>query len=357
MVRLTKKGLWEGIIREYRDFLPQIKEEAITSLREGNTPLIESHNLKDFFGGLRLLLKFEGLNPTGSFKDRGMTFAVSKAREVGSKAVICASTGNTSASAAAYAARAGMKAYVLVPEGSIALGKLSQAMMHGALVLQIKGSFDEALTIVQEITKGYPITLVNSINPFRIEGQKTAAFEICEHLGHSPTFHFLPVGNAGNITAYWRGYKEYQSKGIVSSLPKMMGFQAEGAAPIVLGHPVERPETIATAIKIGNPASWEGAVKARDESGGTIGSVTDDEILEAYKLLAAREGVFCEPASAASVAGAIKMKKEGVLTDGDTVVCTLTGHGLKDPDRAMSVAQKPTKVAADTKKILKAMGF
>ena len=356
-VRLTKKGLWEGIIREYRDLLPPISDASITTLKEGNTPLIESHNLRDIFGGLRLLFKFEGLNPTGSFKDRGMTFAVSKAREDDSKAVICASTGNTSASAAAYAASAGMKAYVLVPEGSIALGKLSQAMMHGALVLQIKGSFDEALKIVQEITRNYPITLVNSINPFRIEGQKTAAFEVCEHLGHSPTYHFLPVGNAGNITAYWRGYREYESKRIISSLPKMMGFQAEGAAPLVLGHPVAKPETIATAIKIGNPASWEGALKARDESGGVIGSVTDDEILDAYKLLAAREGVFCEPASAASVAGALKMKKEGVLTDGDTVVCTLTGHGLKDPDRAISSAQKPTKVAADTKKILKAMGF
>ncbi len=356
-MRLTKKGLWRGVIREYADYLPKIQDSAITTLLEGNTPLIESVNMKDIFAGARLLFKFEGLNPTGSFKDRGMTVAVSKAREDGSEAVICASTGNTSAAAAAYAARAGMRAYVLVPEGSIALGKLSQAIMHGAMVMQIKGSFDDALKIVKEITKGHPVTLVNSINPYRLEGQKTAAFEVCEHLGHAPTYHFLPVGNAGNITAYWRGYNEYKEKGMISSLPKMMGFQAEGAAPIVLGHPVEHPNTIATAIKIGNPASWEGALKARQESGGFIGSVTDAEIIEAYKLLASREGVFCEPASAAGLAGAIKMKKEESLHDGDTVVCTITGHGLKDPDRAMQSSPKPVKTAADTKKILKLMGF
>ena len=356
-MQLTSKGLWQGIIREFRDYLPAIKDEAITTLLEGNTPLIEAVNLKEIFGGIRVLLKYEGLNPTGSFKDRGMTFAVSKAREEGAQAIICASTGNTSAAAAAYAAKAGMKAYVLVPEGAIALGKLSQAIMHGAMVLQIKGNFDEALQIVKEITNGYPVTLVNSINPYRIEGQKTGAFEVCEHLGHSPTYHFLPVGNAGNITAYWRGYKEYHAKGLISSLPKMMGFQAEGSAPIVYGHPIAHPRTIATAIKIGNPASWDGAVAAKKESGGTIDAVTDDEIIEAYKLLAAREGVFCEPASAASVAGAIRMKKEGVLNDGDTIVCTLTGHGLKDPDRAIMSCAKPVKVAADTKKILKTMGF
>ena len=288
-MRLTKKGLWRGVIREYADYLPKMQDGAVTTLLEGNTPLIESVNMKDIFAGARLLFKFEGLNPTGSFKDRGMTMAVSKAREDGSEAVICASTGNTSAAAAAYAARAGMRAYVLVPEGSIALGKLSQAIMHGAMVLQIKGGFDEALKIVKEITKAHPVTLVNSINPYRIEGQKTAAFEVCEHLGHAPTYHFLPVGNAGNITAYWRGYNEYKEKGMISNLPKMMGFQAEGAAPIVLGHPVEHPNTIATAIKIGNPASWEGALKARQESGGFIGSVTDAEIIEAYKLLASEK--------------------------------------------------------------------
>jgi threonine synthase len=356
-VQLTRKGLWEGIIREFRDFLPPVREDAVTTLREGNTPLIEAANMGDVFGGIRLLLKYEGLNPTGSFKDRGMTMAVSKAREEGAQAVICASTGNTSAAAAAYAARAGMKAYVLVPEGGIALGKLSQAIMHGATVLQIKGNFDDALRIVKEITSSHPVKLVNSINPFRIEGQKTAAFEVCQHLGHAPTYHFLPVGNAGNITAYWKGYKEYHSAGVIASLPKMMGFQAEGAAPIVLGRPVEHPQTLATAIKIGNPASWEGAIEARDESGGVIGAVSDEEIVEAYKLVAEREGVFCEPASAASIAGAKKMRDEGVLSDGDTIVCTLTGHGLKDPDTAIGYSRKPHKVAAETGKILKIMGF
>lgn len=356
-MQLTRKGLWTGLIREFREFLPEVSDDAITTLMEGNTPLIEVLNLKDIFGEIRLLCKYEGLNPTGSFKDRGMTMAVSKAREEGTKAVICASTGNTSASAAAYAARAGMKAYVLVPDGAIALGKLSQAMMHGAMVLQIKGNFDEALNLVKEITKNYPIKLVNSINPFRIEGQKTAAFEICEHLGFAPTYHFLPVGNAGNITAYWKGYNEYYDQDITSSLPKMMGFQAEGSAPIVLGHPIDDPHTIATAIKIGNPASWTSALKAKEESGGVIDMVSDEDIIEAYKLLASREGIFCEPASAASLAGAIKMKKEGVLNDGDTVVCTLTGHGLKDPDTAMNSSAKPVKVQANLKKIIDLMGF
>lgn len=356
-MQLTRKGLWGGIIREFRDFLPEISEDAITTLLEGNTPLIETVNLKDIFGDIRLLLKYEGLNPTGSFKDRGMTMAVSKAREEGAKAIICASTGNTSAAAAAYAAKAGMKAYVLVPDGGIALGKLTQAMMHGAMVLQIKGNFDDALTLVKEITKDYPVKMVNSINPFRIEGQKSAAFEVCEHLGFAPTYHFLPVGNAGNITAYWKGYNQYYKEDIISNLPKMMGFQAEGSAPIVLGHPVEDPHTLATAIKIGKPASWEGALRAKEESGGTIDMVSDDDIIEAYKLLASREGVFCEPASAASLAGAIKMKKEGVLNDGDTIVCTLTGHGLKDPDNAMNASPQPVKVAAELKKILKVMGF
>ncbi len=356
-MHLIRKGLWKGLIREFREYLPEISDTAVTTFHEGNTPLIESHNLSDVFGGLRLLFKYEGLNPTGSFKDRGMTMAVSKAREEGAKAVICASTGNTSASAAAYAARAGMKAYVLIPEGAIALGKLSQAIMHGAVVLQVDGNFDDALKIVVEIAENNPVTLVNSLNPYRIEGQKTAAFEVCEHLGHAPTYHFMPVGNAGNITAYWKGYKEYKEQGLISNLPKMMGFQAAGAAPIVLGHPVDNPDTIATAIRIGNPASWDSAVQARDESGGVIQSVTDEEILDAYKLVASREGVFCEPASAASIAGAIKLRDEGVLIDGDTIVCTLTGHGLKDPDNALAISPEPMKVPADTEKVLKIMGL
>ncbi len=357
MELLSRKGLWRGIVREFRDYLPEIREENIVTLMEGNTPLVESHNLKDVLGDIRVLFKYEGLNPTGSFKDRGMTFAVSKAKDDGAKAVICASTGNTSAAAAAYAAAAGMKAYVLVPEGNIALGKLSQAMMHGAMVLEIKGNFDQALQIVKEVTENYPVTMVNSLNPYRIEGQKTAAFEICEHLGHAPTYHFLPVGNAGNITAYWKGYNEYMDKGYVTNIPKMMGFQAAGAAPIVIGMPVDHPETIATAIKIGNPASWDEALRARDESGGIIEAVTDEEILAAYQMVASREGVFCEPASAASLAGLIQCRKQGIISDGDTVVCTLTGHGLKDPDVAIQVSEKPVKVSPDLKEIIKVMGL
>jgi threonine synthase len=359
-VELSKKGLWGGIIREYRDFLPEVGDEYIVSLNEGNTPLIEVSNMKDTFGGLRVLLKLEGLNPTGSFKDRGMTLAVSKACEDGATAIICASTGNTSAAAAAYAAKAGIKAYVLVPEGAIAMGKLSQAIMHGAVVIQVKGNFDSAFRVVTEIVEDYPVTIVNSINPYRLEGQKTAAFEVCEHLGAAPTYHFIPVGNAGNITAYWRGYKEYEAKGLISSLPKMMGFQAAGAAPIVFnqpGNPIANPKTIATAIQIGNPANWVKAIAAKDESGGVIEVVTDEEILDAYKLLASKEGIFCEPASAASVAGLIKMKKTGMLNDGDTVVCTLTGHGLKDPDRAIASSLKPVRMEPNTAKIARFMGF
>ena len=356
-MELSKKGIWKGLIREFGDFLPQVDAESVVTLLEGNTPLLDSKNLGDIIGDIRLLLKYEGLNPTGSFKDRGMTLAVSRAKQEGSKAVICASTGNTSASASAYAARAGMKAFVLVPEGAVAKGKLSQAIMHGATVLQVKGNFDEALGIVKEITKVYPITMVNSLNPMRIEGQKTGAFEVCEHLGHAPTYHFLPVGNAGNITAYWRGYKEYHDKGLTANLPKMMGFQAEGAAPIVNGKIVEEPKTVATAIRIGNPASWEAAVKARDESDGVIDMVSDDEIISAYKLLASREGIFCEPASAASLAGVIKLKSEGVLNDGDTVVCTLTGHGLKDPDTALTTSEEPRIVEPDVVKIVEMMGI
>lgn len=345
---------WKGLIEEYRDFLPVSKTTPIVTLLEGNTPLLRAINLTKKAGlDLDLYLKFDGLNPSGSFKDRGMTLAISKAVEEGSKAVICASTGNTSASAAAYAARAGIKAIVIIPEGKIALGKLAQALIHGAKVLQISGNFDEALSVVRNLVERYPITLVNSLNPFRIEGQKTAAFEICDRLGRSPDFHALPVGNAGNITAYWKGYKEYLNKGKIDSLPRMLGFQASGAAPLVLGHPVERPETIATAIRIGRPASWRGAIAARDESGGRIEAVTDDEILKAYNLIASAEGVFCEPASAASVAGVIKLYKEGYFSPGKLVVCTLTGNGLKDPDTVFKVAEEPVKVKADIEEIAK----
>ncbi len=350
---------WRGVIEEFREFLPVSDKTPVITLLEGNTPLIKADNLANrIMPGLNLYLKFEGLNPTGSFKDRGMTVAVSKAVEEGSKAVICASTGNTSASAAAYAAKAGIKAVVLIPEGKIALGKLSQAVMYGAEVIQIKGNFDDALDIVREIGQEYPITIVNSINPYRLQGQKTAAFEICEQLGRAPDFHFIPVGNAGNITAYWMGYKEYYEAGKVDSKPRMCGWQAAGAAPIVLGRPIKNPETIATAIRIGNPASWKGAVNAAEESGGFIDMVTDEEILAAYKLIARTEGIFCEPASAASVAGVIKSAREkNLFKKGDVVVCTLTGHGLKDPDTAMSIGVKPVTLPADKKEIAKHLGF
>jgi threonine synthase len=315
--------------------------------------------------GVEVYLKYEGLNPTGSFKDRGMTMAISKAVEEGSRAVMCASTGNTSASAAAYAARAGIKCVVLIPEGAIALGKLSQALIHGAKVIAIKGNFDEALELVKEITGKHPITLVNSLNPYRIEGQKTGSFEICDSLKDAPDYHAIPVGNAGNITAYWKGYKEYKQAKISKKLPKMLGFQASGAAPIVLGHPVKDPRTIATAIKIGNPASWKQAEQARDESGGLIDTVTDDEILAAYKLLASKEGVFVEPASAASVAGILKLNQKGyfnaVRSTQNTVririVCVLTGHGLKDPDRAIASVDKPVVLEPKVDLILKEMGL
>ncbi|WP_456398094.1 threonine synthase [Desulfurobacterium sp.] len=351
--------LWRGVIEEFREFLPVTEKTPVITLKEGNTPLIEADNLATAINpNIKIYLKYEGLNPTGSFKDRGMTMAVSKAMENGAKAVICASTGNTSAAAAAYAAKAGIKAVVLIPEGKIALGKLSQAVMYGAEVIQIKGNFDEALDIVRDIGKDYPITIVNSINPYRLQGQKTAAFEICEQLGKAPDFHFIPVGNAGNITAYWMGYKEYFETGKIDSKPKMCGWQAAGAAPIVLGHPVKNPETIATAIRIGNPASWEGAVNAAKESGGLIDMVTDEEILEAYRLVARTEGIFCEPASAASIAGVIKADREKKLfSKGDVIVCTLTGHGLKDPDTAMSMGVKPVTLPADEKEIIKYLGF
>jgi threonine synthase len=352
----SPKILWKGIIEEYREFLPVTDRTPIISLNEGNTPLIKVQNLKNKLGlDLELYFKFDGANPTGSFKDRGMTLALSKALENEAKAVICASTGNTSASAAAYAAKADIKAVVLIPEGKIALGKLAQALIYDARVLQVKGNFDEALTIVKALVEKYPITLVNSINPFRLEGQKSAAFEVCDHLGFAPEYHVLPVGNAGNITAYWKGYKEYNGAKRISSLPVMLGFQAAGAAPIVLGRPVEKPETVATAIRIGNPASWKGAVAARDESGGRIEAVTDEEILNAYKLIASTEGIFCEPASAASLAGVIKLYKENYFRPGASVVCTLTGSGLKDPDTVFRVSSEPLKVKADISAVEKAL--
>ena len=340
--------LWRGIIEEYRNFLPVTDKTPIISLNEGNTPLIKAINLTKILPRkINLYLKYEGANPSGSFKDRGMTLAISKAAEEKSKAVICASTGNTSASASAYAVRAGISAIVLIPEGKIAKGKLAQAMIHGGMVVQVDGNFDDALRIVKQIVEKHPIVLVNSLNPFRIEGQKTAAFEVCDQLGDAPVYHALPVGNAGNITAYWKGYKEYHAAGKINYMPRMLGFQAAGAAPIVLGHPVEKPETIATAIRIGNPASWKGALAARDESGGKIDSVTDEEIIEAYKLIAVKEGIFCEPASAASVAGVIKLSGEGYFKDGDIIVCTLTGNGLKDPDNALRISEKPIRIKAE----------
>jgi len=350
---------WKGVVEAYRSFLPVSEATPIVSLGEGNTPLIPAGNLaRSIRPDLSIYLKYEGTNPTGSFKDRGMTLAISKAKEAGAAAVICASTGNTSASAAAYAARAGLRAYVLIPEGKIALGKLAQAMIHRATVVQVDGNFDEALALVKEITTKFPITLVNSINPFRIEGQKTAAFEVCDQLGgRAPDYHFLPVGNAGNITAYWNGYKEYRSGQTIETLPKMVGIQAAGAAPIVLGHVVDKPKTIATAIRIGNPASWKSAAEAARESGGEINLVTDEEILEAYRMIAGLEGVFCEPASAASVAGVMKMNRAGLFKGGESVVCTLTGHGLKDIDVVMGLAQKPITVKAHFDDVAKILGI
>jgi len=355
-----------GVINQYREYLPVSDKTPVVTLNEGNTPLIRSRNIEKMVGAdIEVYLKYEGLNPTGSFKDRGMTMAVSKALEEGSKAVICASTGNTSASAAAYAARSGIKCVVLIPEGSIALGKLAQALIHGAHVIAIKGNFDDCLKLVRTITDKYPITLVNSLNPYRIEGQKTASFEICDVLGEAPDYHAIPVGNAGNITAYWKGYKEYKKKGKIKKLPKMIGFQAEGAAPIVRRCVVKDPETIATAIKIGNPASWQKAEAARDESMGLIEIVTDNEILEAYKILASCEGVFVEPASAASVAGVLKKAKEGYFESAkrkaqsakQRIVCILTGHGLKDPDRAIASIEKPKVVPAQLETVIKEIGL
>ena len=330
---------WTGLINHYRDYLPVTDKTPVVTLYEGNTPLIPVESLNQLTG-LQVFAKYEGLNPTGSFKDRGMTMAISKAKEKGAKVVMCASTGNTSASAAAYAACCGMKCVVLIPNGNIAMGKLAQAMIHNAQVIAIDGNFDAALNLVKDITSNYPVELVNSINPFRIEGQKTAAFEIVDDLGDAPEYHAIPVGNAGNITAYWKGYKEYKKAGKSEGLPKMPGFQAAGSAPIVLGHPVENPETIATAIRIGNPASWQGALQAREESGGLIESVTDEEISWAYRFLAEREGVFAEPASAAAVAGVRKLAKRKFFEENTRIVITLTGSGLKDPDYALSFDDK-----------------
>lgn len=347
-----------GVVDRYKEYLPVSEKTPVISINEGNTPLIKANFIsKAVGGGVSVYLKYEGLNPTGSFKDRGMTLAVSKAVEEGSEAIMCASTGNTSASAAAYAAKAGIKCVVLIPEGSIALGKLAQALIHGAQVLAVKGNFDDALKIVREITDKYPITLVNSLNPNRIEGQKTGAFEICDCLGEAPDYHAIPVGNAGNITAYWKGYKEYKEKGKIKNLPKMLGFQASGAAPIVKGRVIKAPDTIATAIKIGNPASWKRAEEARDESGGIIDMVTDGQIVDAYKVLASREGLFAEPASAAGVAGVLKMAKKNFFKKGSSVVCVLTGHGLKDPDRAIASIKKPKAIPADMKAVLKEIGI
>ncbi|MDF0642893.1 MAG: threonine synthase [Nitrospira sp.] len=338
---------WRGLIEEYRKFLPVSEHTPVVSLGEGNTPLIRAGKLaKTIAPGVDLYLKVEGANPTGSFKDRGMTMAISKALENGAQAVICASTGNTSASAAAYGARAGLAVYVLIPAGKIAMGKLSQAMMHQATVIQIDGNFDQALSIVKEVSVLHHIELVNSLNPYRIEGQKTAAMEVCDQLGDAPTLHVLPVGNAGNITAYWKGYQEYRAANQTTRSPRMMGFQAAGAAPMVLGRVVENPQTVATAIRIGNPASWQAALEVIKDSSGAIDSVLDEEILQAYTMVAGTEGVFCEPASAASVAGVIKLSRQGALREGDTVVCTLTGHGLKDADTAISVSVQPKTVQA-----------
>jgi threonine synthase len=349
---------WPGIIRRYASFLPVTAETPVVTLLEGNTPLIPVPNLVAAIGGnFDLRLKYEAMNPTCSFKDRGMTLAITKAKERGAQVVVCASTGNTSAAAAAYAARAGLKCVVLIPQGKIAQGKLSQALLYGAMTVSIEGNFDDALRIVRELGQTGLVEVVNSVNPVRIEGQKTAAFEICDALGDAPDFHFLPVGNAGNITAYWKGYREYKSDGISDSLPRMWGFQAEGAAPLVNGAPVRNPETIATAIRIGNPASWDFAIAARDESEGLIDSVTDAEILEAYRLLASTEGLFCEPSSAAGVAGMLKRHRAGQLDPGQTIVCTLTGNGLKDPHWALESAADPVIIDVNADAAARALGL
>ena len=355
---------WRGVIREYADRLPMLAGAPVVTLGEGGTPLIPAAHLSELTGA-QVWVKYEGLNPTCSFKDRGMTAAISHAAARGAKAVVCASTGNTSASAAAYATKAGMRCAVLVPDGKIAMGKLSQAIAHGAEIVQVEGNFDDCLTVARKLGEAYPIELVNSVNPARIEGQKTAAFEVVDALGDAPDIHVLPVGNAGNITAYWRGYRENAQEsdqpGPATKLPRMFGYQAAGAAPLVLGHPVDQPETVATAIRIGNPASWDQAIAARDESGGLIDSVTDEEILAAHRLLSSREGVFVEPGSAASIAGLLKAAGQGRIPAGATVVCTVTGHGLKDPQWALRNADgsdiEPTRLSVDVYAVASALGL
>lgn len=350
---------WQGVIHRYAELLPVTESTPVITLLEGNTPLIAVRNFVEEIGGeFDLYLKYEGLNPTCSFKDRGMTLAVSKAKERGAQIVICASTGNTSASAAAYAARARMRCVVLLPHGKIAMGKLAQALMHGAVTVAVEGNFDAALRIVRELGETGQVEVVNSINPVRIEGQKTAAFEICDALGDAPDFHFLPVGNAGNITAYWKGYKEYHQSGNSDTLPKMFGFQAAGAAPIVDGHPIDNPSTVATAIRIGNPASWQAARNAIEESGGHIDKVTDEEIVAAYKLLARSEGIFVEPASAAALAGIIKCQNARMIPGGSLLTATMTGHGLKDPDTAINAAGfQPVIVEPVKEAVMKVIGL
>ncbi len=347
--------LWRGIIEEYRERMPVSDATPVVTLREGGTPLIHSESLSELTG-CEVHLKFDGANPTGSFKDRGMTLAISKAVEDGAKAVICASTGNTSASAAAYAAKAGLVAGVIVPKGKIALGKLAQALVHGARVIQIDGNFDQALQICRTLDEKYPVHLVNSVNPYRIDGQRSGAWEVCDQLGRAPDVHVMPVGNAGNITAYWRGYREYRADGLIDTLPVMRGFQAAGANPIVRGRPVEKPSTIATAIRIGNPASWDQAVAAASESRGSIRDVTDRAILNAYRRLA-HEGVFVEMASAASVAGLLQLHEGGELEPGQTIVCILTGHGLKDPDWAIAGAAQPPTIPIDVDAAAERLGL
>jgi threonine synthase len=353
-----KKGAhqWRGVIDEYRNWLPVTDQTPVISLREGGTPLVYACVLSEMLGN-DIWLKVEGANPTGSFKDRGMTMAISKAAEDGAKAVICASTGNTSASAAAYATKAGMKPVVLVPQGKIAMGKLAQAIAHGATLLQVKGNFDDCLTLARQLSENYPVSLVNSVNPYRIEGQKTGAFEVVDLLGSAPDIHVMPVGNAGNITAYWKGYQEYRKAGMSKSLPMMWGFQAAGAAPIVRNKIVKNPETIATAIRIGNPASWDQAVAAQVGSKGLIDSVTDKEILSAYHLVAAKEGVFVEPSSAAGIAGLIKKKAQKKLSKGKIIVVTVTGNGLKDVQWTLNNAGKPIVIPVDMKRAAKVIGL
>ncbi|MGL5076530.1 MAG: threonine synthase [Waterburya sp.] len=349
---------WQGLIETYRSYLPVSEATPVITLLEGNTPLIPATAIAAKIGrGVKVYVKYDGLNPTGSFKDRGMTMAISKAKESGAKAVICASTGNTSAAAAAYARRAGMKAFVVIPDGYVALGKLAQALLYGAEVIAIDGNFDDALNIVRQLSENYPVTLVNSVNPYRLQGQKTAAFEIVDVLGDAPDWLCIPVGNAGNISAYWMGFCEYRQAGKCARLPKMMGFQAAGAAPLVSGSPIANPDTLATAIRIGNPANWSKAIAVQEASQGEFNPVTDAEILDAYRLLASEEGVFCEPASAASVAGLLKVKEQ--VPENAKVVCVLTGNGLKDPDTAINHSQNQLQqgVPSDLEKVAKVMGF